>query len=182
MDKRGIFDDWADVTFSVLLVGIIFLSLFIFIRAENENINAAAISKDKQLRSDTMLLNFLRTPVSKSNPYPKFDAPYNNDKNYRTIIDNLINYSVSNNLIVSDLFRMIESNKAYLQIIISIARNDEYLSKQATITADITPVFYTSTYTVGTVDIIRNPCLGEVSTAYIPVQDKNPISVAMIAC
>ena len=173
MNKKGVIDDWADVMWTVAVVGVVLFLLLTFAGSEENRIKAANKDRDLQIDRDGVLLNYLRTPVANTNfVSARFIKTISQDK-----LNSMANFAAQNNMNIADLFILIASDRDYVTLIQTITENDEFYSKQK-ITADLSEYFENQDQ----FRISEPKCDGKTSTVHIPVEGKETIMVRITIC
>ena len=170
MDKKAVVADWADVVWAVIVV-IVTLFLFgTFTRSEATKIDIEVKEVDLQIERETILMNYLRTPVAETDFVTKnLTVPQK--------IKDQLDYAVKNKLTIADLFTLIDSDRRYTELIETITFNDKDFSKHE-IVVDLSKI---SEYQKSLL-LSHRRCTGKTSVAYIPVKNKQPIPVFIKLC
>lgn len=166
--NKGLFDDWTDIMISIVVVVVALFVFNTFATADEQNIKAKVTDKDDQFMRETLLLNYLRTPVRET------DFAVNKDNlGLDTNVIALANFVMANNMDIGDVFSLMQTDPNYVELLYKITNQKEF-------NRDVITVIYPN----GRNDIISaGGCiLGKTSDAYVSTPDNQIVTIRMSLC
>ena len=164
---------WFDVMWFVVLATIMLVLFGTFTESNEIKIDNTIEKTDLQLEGETILLNYLRTPITKTDFITK-------DITYSPQLEIARTYALENDLTIADLFVLIDSDIVYEDLVKRITFHDEDFSKYeiAVDISGLSVLYKEKDYIL----LSKKRCSGKTSVTYIPVRNKNPIPVYIKPC
>jgi len=179
MNRRAVIEEWGNIFIAVGLSVITLFVFSIFVSSDTVKKEKDIVEKDAQLQRETTLINYLRTPIAKTD----FVANKRLEKEIifppkKKELESILTEAVANNLTIADFFTRMSFNTGYRDLIALITKNDNEFSKHA-ITATPNPPHQKQVLI-----LTAGRGCGEsrrTSVAYLPYNE-TLVSISMVLC